>query len=425
MPPTLHAPSSARALVAALALPLILFRCGQAPPAASAPPPPAVSVALPVQREVIEWDTYNGYLEATDSVKIVARVSGLITSAPFAEGSIVAKSQVLFTIDDRPFKADLDTKIAEQSKAKSQLEIANITFKRLEGVRDSRAISKQDVDNAKALRDQAAATLAAATAAVEAARLNVEWCQVTSPIDGRVSDKRVTVGNFVNGGAGQATILTTVQSVDPMYCIVDVDERSVLKYQQLAVEAKRVHEREGRVPCYVRLGNEAGFQHCGRIDFVDNRLDPNTGTIRARGVLENPQGLLTPGFFASMRIPGSGRYPTLLVPDTAIGNDQNQRTVLVVNKDNIVEVRPVQVGALFGELRSITSGLKPDDRVIVNGQLHARPGTPVTPTDVAVQVDPAAFADPTPLNPPPPAPGSAAPTPPAAPAALPTSGGAP
>ena len=362
-----------------------------APPAA---PPPAVTVASPIQREVIEWDAFTGHLEAPESVNVAARVSGLIMETPFVEGSIVKKGDLLFVIDARPFKADLDSKIADQAKAAAQLAIADVSLQREAEALKGNAVSQQDYDNAKATRDQAMAVLDGAKAAVDLSRLNLEWCNVTSPIDGRVSNKMVTVGNLVNGGAGEATLLTTVQSVSPIYCYVDVDENSVLKYQKLSVEKKRVSARDARIPCFIQLGNETGYPHEGVVDFVDNHVDPATGTLRARGVFVNQSGLMTPGFFASMRIPGSGRYQALLVPDSAVGNDQSERTLLVVNKDDVVESHIVQLGALFGELRSIVSGLNSDDHVIINGQMHARPGAKVAPTMGQIQVDASAFADP-------------------------------
>ena len=185
-------------------------------------------------------------------------------------------------IDDRPFKADLDVKLAAEQVAEAQAAIATITYKRLQGLRSSDAVSQQDLDNAKAGIDQAVAAVAGAKAAVESSRLNLEWCRVLSPIDGRVSNKMVTVGNLVNGGQGQATQLTTIESVTPMYCYVDIDEHSVLKYEKLAAENKRVNSRDGTVPCYVQLSNESGFPHQGVIDFVDNHVDPTTGTLRER-----------------------------------------------------------------------------------------------------------------------------------------------
>ncbi len=349
-----------------------------------------------MSKDVVEWDVYTGHLQAPEVANVAARVSGLIVEMPFEEGAIVKRGAVLTVIDDRPFKADLDAKTADRDKAEAAQEIAKVTFRRLVGLQREKAgaVSQQDVDNANAVVEQAAAAVASAKAAVETARLNLEWCRVLSPIDGRVSYKMVTVGNLVNGGAGQATLLTTVQSVSPVYCYVDVDEHSVLKYQQLAQERKLLSARDGRIPCYLQLGNETGFPHKGVIDFIDNHVDPTTGTMRMRGVLQNKSGTLTPGLFARLSVPGSGRYHTLLVPDTAIGNDQSQRNVLVVDKDNKVSVRTVTLGALFGGLRSIASGITAEDRVVVNGQMHARPGAIVTPTEVHVPVSEDVFSDP-------------------------------
>ena len=369
--------------------------CDSKPAAAQMPPPAEVQVARPVQKEVVEWDTYTGHLEAPESANVAARVSGLIVEMPFVEGSIVKRGDVLAVIDDRPFKADLESKTADQKKAESALAIAKVTFDRLASLRKRvDAVSQQDVDNAKANVDQAEAALAAAQAAVKTSGLNLEWCRVLSPIDGRVSYKLVTVGNLVNGGAGQATLLTTVQSISPVYCYVDVDEHSVLKYQMLAEQRKLSSARDSHVPCFLQLDNETGFPHEGYIDFVDNHVDPTTGTQRVRAVLKNESGMLTPGFFARIRVPGSGRYRAVLVPDTAIGNDQSQRNVLVVDNDNKVSARPVELGALFGGLRSIVSGLSAEDRVVVNGQMYAVPGSTVKPSDVPIKVDAEAFPDP-------------------------------
>jgi RND family efflux transporter MFP subunit len=362
-------------------------------PSQTQPPPPAVTVANPAVREVVEWDTYTGYLEAPESVNVAARVSGLIVDTPFVEGSIVKKGDLLFEIDQRPFKADLDAKVADEQKAEAQRALAKVTLDRLLTLAPNNAVSQQSVDDAKATLDQDDAAVAGAKAAVETSQLNLEWCKVVSPIDGRVSNKLVTVGNLVNGGAGQATLLTTIQSVDPIYCYVDVDEHSVLKYQKLAVEKKRVSARDARIPCFLQLSNEEGYPHAGVVDFVDNHVDPTTGTMRARGVFPNPTGLLTPGYFASLRVAGSGRYQTLLVPDSAVGSDQSEKILLLVNKENVVVPRIVQFGALFGDLRSIVNGLGADDRVIINGQMHARPGATVSPTMADIPVSPSLFPD--------------------------------
>lgn len=384
------------AILVAFTSALLLNGCNRIHSAPQSPPPPPVTVAQPLWEEVIEWDTYHGYLEAKESVNVSARVSGLIMEAPFVEGSFVKKSQVLFLLDERPFKADLDSKLADVEKAKATVALTQRNYRRAEDIYKRGASSMQDHDVAKADYDSALATLASANAAVATARLNLEWCQVISPIDGRVGRKIVTPGNLITGGPAQSqpTLLTTIQSVNPIYCNIDVDEQSVQKYQRLAANKQRVHERDGKVPCYVRLGSEVGFPRVGFIDFVDNRLDIATGTQRMRGLIPNEDGILTPGFYASLRIPGSGKYKTLLVPDSAIGSDQNHRTVLVINQDNIVEVRIVEVGALFCDFRAITSGLSQKDKVIINGKMKAFPGTPVTPTETTLQFDLSCIANP-------------------------------
>jgi RND family efflux transporter MFP subunit len=372
----------------------LLYGCSEPPQQAAAPPPAPVTVGHPISRDVVEWDTYTGYLESPESVNVAARVSGQIVEAPFVEGSIVKKGDILYVIDKAPFKADLDARIADEQKAEAAEANAKLTYDRLRGLVNGQAVSQQDVDNAKGNLDQAAAAVAAARAAIETSKLNLDWSDVRAPIDGRISNKAVNVGNLVTGGLGQATQLTTVESISPMYCYVDIDELAVLKYQKLVEEKKRVSSRDGRLPCRVELSDENAYPYSGYIDFEDNHVDSTTGTLRERGILDNKDGSLKPGFFARLKIPGSARYRTLLVPDVAIGNDQNQHIVLVVNKDNVVEPRVVMTGALFGQLRSVTSGLNESDRVITNGLMHARPGSAVAPTEQAFEVDAAWFDDP-------------------------------
>ncbi|HEY3898480.1 MAG TPA: efflux RND transporter periplasmic adaptor subunit [Chthoniobacter sp.] len=369
-----------------LAWSLGLAGCGK-PTAMQAPPPPTVTVSLPLDREVTDWDEYTGHLVSPETANIAARISGIIVETPFKEGALVKKGDVLFVLDDRPFKADLDNKRANVAKDVAQVELTQAQLARMEDLLKKHAISQQDDDNAKAAFEQAKAQLTADQAAVTTAQLNVDWTRVTAPISGRVSRMDVTVGNLVNGGAGQATLLTTIVSVDPMYCYVSVPERSFLKYQDYAQRTKGTGVREAKIPCFLQLENEKDFPHKGVIDFIDNSLDPNTGTIQLRGVIPNPTGELTPGLFAQMRITGSGPYKTLLVPDAAVGAEQNERYLYVVGKDDIVSTHKVQLGGLFGSLRSIVTGLEPNDRVIVNGLQLVRSGVKVNPQDAPIPAE--------------------------------------
>lgn len=339
--------------------------------------PPTVTVAYPLQRQVMQWDQYSGWLEAVESVDVMSRVSGYLQAAPFQEGSLVNKGDLLYEIDPRPYQAALSQAQAEVLAAQARQAYAANEFRRLDDLRHSDAVSELELENARQSLRETDANVEAAQARTEAARLNVEFCRVTAPIAGRIGRKLVTPGNLVNGGAGQATLLTTIESIDPIYCYVEVDESSVLKYQRLSIQNKRVSARDSRIVCFIGLSNEQGFPHEGFIDFVDNRIDPQTGTLEGRGVFSNPTGFLTPGLFARVRIPGSGRYSTLLIPDSAVGADQNHKFVLVVKSDNTVESRPVQLGHLFGELRSIEKGITAEDRVIINGLQRARAGSTV------------------------------------------------
>jgi RND family efflux transporter MFP subunit len=360
-----------------------LALCALVPPACRrkdipyTPPPPGVTVAKPISREVIDWDEYTGRLQAVDSVDLRARVTGFIVDAPFKEGAIVKKGDVLFVIDVRPFQAELDKANADLKKSQAELEYATADFRRLEGLRPTGDASELEYTQALQTMRRAEADVDSAKAAIATATLNLEWCHVTAPISGRVSSKYITVGNLVTGGVGSATLLTTIVSIDPIYCYMDVDERSVLKYQQLRAQRTRVSARDAPIPIFMALADDTGYPHEGVIDFVDNRIDPNTGTMRARGVFENGAGYLVPGFYASVRVPGSGRYDTLLVPDSAIQVRQDEKFLLVTDAQDTVQSRPVKTGALFGELRSIVAGIGPDDRVILRGFQRARPGTKV------------------------------------------------
>lgn len=360
-----------------------LTSCSKSPPPPQ-PPPPQVTVSRPVEREVIEWDEYSGYLSSPVTSNVVARVSGLIVDAAFREGAIVRAGQQLYKIDPRPFEADLDARKADLAKAQAQQDLAQATLNRLAAVRGTRAISEESFDQARADLAQAKAAVEAAKAALETSQLNLEWTTVTAPIGGRISRKYVTVGNLVNGGSGQATLLTTIVSIDPIYCYINIPEATALGYKQIAIEEKHTHVADARVPCFVKLENETRFEHPGMIDFVDNQIDTSTGTVQVRGVFSNPTGLLMPGLFALMRIPATGRYKAILIPDAAVNTDQNERYLLIVGPENIVQRRPVKLGAVFGALRVIVEGLKPGERVIVEGVQFARPGAKVIPHEVPV-----------------------------------------
>lgn len=356
----------------------VLAGCGKAPTQGSAPPP-AVTVTQPVVKTVTEWDEYTGRTAPVESVEIRARVSGYLKSVHFTDGGEVKKGDLLFLIDPRPFEAELERAQADLERSKTQLELAENDLNRASRLVVSRAISEEEYDTRSKAVKQAKAALAAAQAAVTSARLNVEYSHIYAPISGRISRRYIDPGNLVNGNVGQATLLTTIVSLDPIYVYVDVDEQAVLRYVQLRREGKRISARETRIPAELALAIDTGFPHKGYIDFVDNRIDPNTGTLRARGIFPNPDRLLGIGLFARMRVPASPPYEAPQVNDRAIGTDQSQKFLLVVNDKNEVEYRPVTLGPVIGGLRVIRDGVKPGEWVVIDGLQRARPGAKVTP----------------------------------------------
>ena len=336
-----------------------------------------MTVSLPLQRQVTDWDEYTGHLQSPEMATVQARVSGFVQEAPFKEGALVHKGDTLFVIDDRPFKADFENKKAAVAKDQASIDLTKAQLSRYSDLLQKKAVSQQDYDTNKAGFDQATAQLAADQAALETSRLNLEWTHVAAPIDGRVGRIEVTVGNLVTGGSGQMSVLTSVVSIDPIYCYAPVPERNFLKYQHYAESSTGKGVREAKIPCFIKLENETQFGHEGVIDFIDNQLDPKTGTIQVRGVIPNPSGELTPGLFAQMRITGTGPYNALLVPDASVGTEQAERFLLVVDAEGVVASRRVKLGRLFGSLRVVSEGLKEGERVIVNGLQMARPGSKV------------------------------------------------
>jgi RND family efflux transporter MFP subunit len=352
--------------------------------APQAPAPATVTVSQPVQRDVIRWDQYSGHLSSPKTVTVSARVSGLIEEAPFQEGAVVHSGDLLFKIDSRPFQADLDNKKAAVAQARATAIKAKADFARSTELIKAQVIAPSDFDSTKASYGEAAASLDAAEAALETSRLNLEWTEVRAPITGRVSRMNVTVGNLVNGGSGQMTALTTIVSIDPLYAYINVPESAALLYQERALKENKGNVAGANIACSLQLENETNFPHQGVIDFVDNQVDVNTGTQQIRCVIANPTTILTPGLFALTRIPASGRYNALLIPDAAVNTDQDERYLLIVGANDVVQQRSVKLGALFGTLRSVTDGLKPGERVIVNGMQFAQPGAKVIPHEVAV-----------------------------------------
>jgi RND family efflux transporter MFP subunit len=351
---------------------LVLAACGAPPPA---PPAPKVKVTQPVVRETMEWDEFTARLDAVDSVEVRPRVSGYLQAVHFQDGSLVKKGDLLFTIDPRPYEAVLRRAQAEVALATSRLALAQKNAARAGNLLASHAISQEEADVRESNRRQAEASLEEAQAAVDAARLDVEFTRVSAPVSGRVGRKLVTEGNLINGGVGaQSTLLTTIVSLDPIYAYFEADEGSVLKYSRLARTGQRPSSREHRNPVRVGLADEEGFPHEGVMDFVDNQVDRGTGTVVARALLPNPDLSLLPGLFARLQLPGSGQYRAILIPDEAVGTDQSQKFVYVIDAEGKAQYRTVKVGPMIDGLRVVREGLAPDDRVVVAGIQRVRPG---------------------------------------------------
>src|SRR5438093_2902803 len=380
-----------RARWAPLAAALVLSACGPRP--APAPPPPKVKVVQAVAREITEWDEYTARLDAIDSVEVRPRVSRYLQSIHFQDGAIVHKGDLLFLIDPRPYEAALRRAEADVDLAESRLALARKNFARAADLLASHAISQEESDIRASNLRQAEASVEEAQAAVDAGRLDVEFTRVSAPVAGRVGRKLVTEGNLINGGVGtQGTLLTTIVSLDPIYAYFEADEGSLLKYDRLARLGQRRSSRDFKNPVHVALANEGGFPHDGVMDFVDNQVDRGTGTIVGRALLPNSDLSLLPGLFARLRLPGSGQYQAILVPDEAIGSDQSQKFVFLVDGESKAQYRTVKIGPLVDGLRVVREGVGPEDRVIVAGLQRVRPGLKVDAQQEAIPPPPAAEA---------------------------------
>jgi RND family efflux transporter MFP subunit len=382
-----------RIVIAAVLLTLAAVTAsGCTPKARKADPAPAVTVANPLQRTVVDWDDYLGQFQAVNSVDVRPRVSGYLQSVGFKDGELVRKGQVLFVIDPRPYKAALDQAKGQQAHAEAALTNARTEAARGEQLLAARAISQQAYDTLVAAQGQAAADLVAAQAIVRTNALNLGFTRVSSPLSGRVSDRRVAPGNLVSA---DTTVLTNIVDLNPIWFGFTGSEALYLKYQRANSAGTRGSSRQTPNPVEIRLQDETTYRWKGWMDFVDNAVDPGSGAIRGRAVVDNPDGLLTPGMFGHMRLLGSGPYQAILVPDQAVVTDQTRQAVFVVAPDGMVSERMVEVGPIAQGLRVIRSGLSVGDRVIVEGTQRARPGQKVTARAGAIAplVAPAASSD--------------------------------
>ena len=378
---------------AALSIAAALTGCGQGRHQAAAPAPPSVTVANPVQRTVVDQDEYVGRFVAVDSVDVRARVSGYLTEIHFTDGQMVKKGDLLFVIDHRPFQIALDQMRANLAQARANLAFTEADLARGQELVHNKTITEQTYDQRMQAKRVAEASVAAQEAMLHAAELDLnEYSELRSPIDGRIGDRRVSVGNLVNGGfGGNSTLLATIVSVDPIRFEFTFDEASYLRYQRFAGASTQMASGQGGIPVTLKLIDEPEFQHTGRMDFVDNVIDRSSGTIRGRAVFPNPGAIFTPGMFGRVRVPGSPPYTALLVPDAAIGTEQARKFVLVVDDGGVARQKYVTLGQLDDGLRVVKDGLAPGDRVIVKGLMRARSGMKVA---VEAQGTPAASAPP-------------------------------
>ncbi|MBB3205254.1 multidrug efflux system membrane fusion protein [Rhodopirellula rubra] len=406
---------------------LLLIGCDRGQQGPPPRPPVTVTVAKPITKKIVEWDSYTGRLEPIEFVEIRARVSGYLKSIHFDEGQIVNEGDLLFVIDPRPFQADLDSAKAAMSQAKSQLQqaeagmgeaeaqrlqadagvqLADARVRRARTLMQRNATSAEELDqreaeylqakadteaaragirSAQAMIETAKAAIEAAQAGIDTAQLNLDYARITSPITGRISREYVNEGNLISGGTASPTLLTTITSVDPIYCTFDANEQEVLKYIRLAASGERQSSRVAKNPVFLGLVDETGFPHTGHMDFVDNRFDVDTASMRARCILSNEDQVLLPGMFARVRIPGSSAYEAVLIPDSSIGTDQASQFVYVVN-DSVIERRAVKVGPIVDGLRVVRSGLVGDETLVTEGLLQARPEMEVKTIEGTIEV---------------------------------------
>jgi RND family efflux transporter MFP subunit len=370
-------------VAAVLAFATLVASCGdgQQQKQGGGPPPPAVTVAQPIKRTLSDVDEYVGRFTAVDTVDVRARVSGYLEKVHFKDGQMVKKGDLLFTIDKRSFQNAVDQARANLTTAKSNLQYTRSDLERGRSLVTQKTITEQIFEQRSQAFRNAQASVSGAEAALRQAELDLEYTELHAQISGRIGDRKVSPGNLVVGGnIPSPTLLATIVSTDPIYFEFTFDEASYLRYERLSKDGRDVASRDGGVKVALKLIDEDKYVHTGKMDFVNNVIDSGTGTIRARAEFDNPNGVFTPGMFARVRVPASAAYEALLLPDAAIGSEQTRKYVLVVGKDNKVAQKFVKLGQVTADnMRVIKSGVGPDDRVIVDGLMRARPGQPVTP----------------------------------------------
>ncbi len=341
-------------------------------------PPPAVTVAQPLVQQLTEYDEFTGRFEPFKRVDVRARVSGYLQSINFTDGQIVEAGQLLFVVDPKPYQVAVEQAQAAIDSAKARAQLAELQLNRASTLVNTSALSRATLDQRLAEKRQADADLAAAVAHLDQTKLDLGYTEVRAPIKGRISDRRVDVGNLVTGDPS-ATLLTTIVALDPIYFVFDMSETDFLGYQRAVLAGKLPSTRDHRTPIAVRLTDEDDWPHQGTMDFVDNEVDQGTGTLRARAVVANPDYFITPGQFGRLRLPGSPLYPAILIPESAILTDQSRKVVMIVGPDGVVASRVIRPGPHELGLRIVRSGLKPGDRIVIDGLTRARPGAKVTP----------------------------------------------
>jgi multidrug efflux system membrane fusion protein len=372
----------------ATSLAILLAACDSKPVGNTAAPlPPSVTVSKPLQKSITEWDEYTGRFTAIETVEIRARVSGFIESIHFRDGQIVKQGDLLFVIDPRPYRIAVDQAKADLERAQAKLQIASLDVQRATPLVRNQTLTEREFDTRKATERDAAGQVGSAEAALKQAELNLEWTDVRAPISGRVSDRRVDPGNLITGGPSSATLLTLIVSIDPIHFIFDGSEADFIHYIRLAKSGARPSSRDVQNPVAVRLADETDYKHEGRMNFVDNVVNPKTGTIRGRAVFDNKDGLLTPGFFGRLRLFG-GEHEALLIPDSAIASDQSRKIVFTVADDGTVGTKLIELGPIVDGLRVIRSGLAATDRIVIDGLQRARPGSKVKPEEGKIEPPP-------------------------------------